>query len=217
MRAAFRQPGFTRLFAATTTSMFGDSVMLLVLSMWVKELTGSNAQAGLTFFWMVLPSLVAPLLGGPIDRVRRRPLLVWGNVASAAMMLPLLTVRDGNDVWVVWAVAVLYGVSFIVLPAGLNGLLKELLPEDLLVDANASMQTVKEGFRLIGPLVGAGIYAPSAAGRWRWWTQPPSRWQPSSSPRSDSTRPRPSRRRSTGCPRCWPACGTCCATRCCAR
>lgn len=159
MRAAFRQPGFARLFAATTTSMFGDSVMLLVLSMWVKELTGSNAQAGLTFFWMVLPSLVAPLLGGPIDRVRRRPLLVWGNLASAVMVLPLLAVRDAGDVWIVWVVAVLYGVSFIVLPAGLNGLLKLMLPEELLVDANASMQTVKEGFRLIGPMVGAGLYA----------------------------------------------------------
>ncbi|MFN8193403.1 MAG: MFS transporter [Nocardioidaceae bacterium] len=159
LRATFRRPGFALLFAGTTTSMFGDSVMLLVLSMWVKDLTGSNAQAGLTFFWMVLPSLVAPLLGGPIDRVRRKPLLVWGNLASALMVLPLLTVHDAGDVWVVWAVAVLYGFSFVVLPAGLNGLLKELLPEDLLVDANASMQTVKESFRLVGPLIGAGLYA----------------------------------------------------------
>lgn len=164
MRAAFRRPGFPRLFLATTTSMLGDSVMLLVLSMWVKELTGSNAQAGLTFFWMVLPSLVAPLLGGPIDRIRRRSLLVWGNAVSAAVMLPLLLVRDAGDVWIVWTVAVLYGISFVVLPAALNGLLKEMLPEDLLVEANASMQTVKEGFRLIGPLVGAGIFA--VAGGW---------------------------------------------------
>ncbi len=157
--ATFRRPGFPLLFAATTTSMFGDSVMLLVLSMWVKDLTDSNAQAGMTFFWMVLPSLLAPLLGGPIDRVRRKPLLVWGNLASALMVLPLLVVRDAGDVWIVWMVAVFYGISFIVLPAGLNGLLKELLPEHLLVEANASMQTVKESFRLVGPLIGAGLYA----------------------------------------------------------
>ena len=159
MRQAFGRPGFPLLFVATTTSMFGDSVMLLVFSMWVKALTGSNAQAGLTFFWMVLPSLVAPLLGAPIDRTRRKPLLVWGNVASAVMLAPLLLVRDAGDVWIIWVVAVLYGFSFIVLPAGLNGLLKEMLPEELLVDANASMQTVKEGFRLIGPLIGAGLFA----------------------------------------------------------
>ncbi|WP_051510426.1 MFS transporter [Intrasporangium oryzae] len=158
MRRAFRHNGFPMLFVGTTTSMFGDSVMLLVFSMWVKELTGSNAKAGLTFFWMVLPSLVAPLLGGPIDRVRRRPLLVWGNLASAVMLLPLLFVRDAGQVWVIWSVAFLYGVSFVVLPAGLNGLLKLLVPEDELVDANASLRTVREGLRLVGPLVGAAIF-----------------------------------------------------------
>ena len=52
----------------------------------------------------------------------------------------------------------LYGVSFIVLPAALNGLLKELMPEEMLVDANSSLQTTKESFRLFGPLVGALLF-----------------------------------------------------------
>jgi MFS family permease len=158
MRQAFRQPGFSRLYAGLTASMFGDSAMLLVLSVWVKTLTGSNAQAGLTFFFMVIPALLAPLLGIWIDRLKRKPLLVWGHVASGIGVLPLLLVRDAGDVWVIWAVAVLYGVSFVVLPAALNGLLKELMPDDLLVDANASLQTTKESFRLFGPLIGALLF-----------------------------------------------------------
>jgi len=158
MRKAFQQKGFTRLFAGLTTSMFGDSVMLLVLSMWVKTLTGSNGAAGLTFFWMMVPALFAPLFGMYIDRIRRKPLLVWGNVVSALMVLPLLLVRDAGDVWIVYVVAFLYGISFVVLPAGLNGLLKEMMPDDLLVEANSSLQTTKEGFRLIGPLVGAALF-----------------------------------------------------------
>ncbi|HET7431193.1 MAG TPA: MFS transporter [Nocardioides sp.] len=158
MKQAFRQPGFTRLYAGLTASMFGDSVMLLVLSMWVKTITGSNAQAGLTFFFMVIPALLAPLLGVWIDRVRRKPLLVWGHVASGVGVLPLVLVHGAGQVWLIWSVAFLYGVSFIVLPAALNGLLKELLPDDLLVDANASLQTTKESFRLFGPLVGALLF-----------------------------------------------------------
>lgn len=158
MRQAFRQPGFTRLYAGLTTSMFGDSVMLLVLSMWVKTVTGSNAQAGLTFFFMVIPALFAPLMGVWIDRVRRKPLLVWGHVASGVGVLPLALVRGADQVWIIWAVAFLYGVSFIVLPAALNGLLKELLPDELLVDANASLQTTQESFRLFGPLIGALLF-----------------------------------------------------------
>ncbi len=159
MRRAFAHAGFGRLYAGLTTSAFGDAVMLLVLSMWVKTLTGSNSRAGLTFLFMLLPSLLAPALGVWVDRVRRRPLLVWGNVVSALVLLPLLFVDGPEDVWVIWSVAVLYGISFVVLPAGVNGLLKELLPDEVLVDANASIQTTKEAFRLVGPLIGAGLFA----------------------------------------------------------
>ena len=101
MKAAFTTPGFTRLYAGLTASMVGDSILLLVLSMWVKTLTGSNAMAGLTFFFMVIPSLFAPLMGVWLDRVRRKPFLVWGNVASAVMVLPLVLVRDEGDVWII--------------------------------------------------------------------------------------------------------------------
>lgn len=159
MRAVFRQRGFGLLFSGLFASMLGDSLMLIVLAVWVKDLTGSNAAAGLTFFWMALPSLMAPLIGIYVDRVRRRQFLIGGNLASAAGVLPLLLVRDSGDVWIIYTVAFFYGVSMVALPAALNGLLKEMLPEEMLVQANGSLATVKEALRLTGPLVGAGLYA----------------------------------------------------------
>jgi MFS family permease len=158
VRQAFRQPGFTRLYAGLTASMFGDSAMLLVLSIWVKTLTGSNAQAGLTFFFMAIPAFLAPLMGIGIDRVRRKPFLVGGHLVSGVMVLPLVLVHGAGQVWIIWAVAAYYGAAFIALPAALNGLLKELVPDEMLVDANASLQTTKESFRLFGPLIGALIF-----------------------------------------------------------
>lgn len=73
MRAAFATRGFARRYAGLTASMLGDSLMLIVLSMWVKSLTGSNAAAGLTFLWLTAPALLAPLFGYVVDRIRRRP------------------------------------------------------------------------------------------------------------------------------------------------
>src|SRR6476646_8060346 len=101
IRTTFRTPGFGRLFAGLTASMFGDSLMLIVLSMWVKTLTGSNGAAGLTFLWMTAPAVVAPLLGYVVDRVPRRAFLVVGNIASAVALLPLVLVHDAGDVWIV--------------------------------------------------------------------------------------------------------------------
>jgi len=158
MKAAFHQRGFTLLFGGLLASMVGDSLMLIVLAVWVKDLTGSNGAAGLTFFFLAAPALVAPFAGVYVDRIKRRTLLIWGNAASAVAVAPLLLVQDAGDVWIVYAVAVLYGVSFVVLPAALNGLLKEMLPDDLLVDANATLSTTKEALRLVGPLAGAGLF-----------------------------------------------------------
>ena len=78
MKAAFGQPGFRLLFCGLLASMIGDSLMLIVLAIWVKDLTGSSGKAGLTFFFLALPALIAPLFGLLIDRVRRRTLLIWG-------------------------------------------------------------------------------------------------------------------------------------------
>jgi MFS family permease len=164
MRAAFRTPGFGRLYAGLGASMFGDSLMLIVLSMWVKTLTGSNGAAGATFLAMTAPALLAPLLGYVVDRVARRTFLVVANVLSALVMLPLLLVHDAGDVWIVYAVAFCYGVSFVVVPAALNGLLKDLLPEDVLVEANASLSVTREALRLVGPLVGAATFSLAGGG-----------------------------------------------------
>ena len=159
MRRVFGTPGFARLFLGVAASMFGDSLMLIVLSMWVKTLTGSNSAAGLTFLWMTVPALLAPVLGYVVDRVPRRAFLVWANVASAAMMLPLLMVHDAGDVWILYAVAFCYGVSFVVVPAALNGLFKDMLADDVLVEANASLGLIRQGLRLVGPLVGAATFS----------------------------------------------------------
>lgn len=165
MRAAFRTPGFGRLYGGLAASMFGDSLMLIVLSMWVKQLTGSNGAAGLTFLFLVLPALIGPAFGYLVDRLPRRTFLVWANMLSALVVLPLFLVRDASDVWLVYTVAFCYGVSFVVVPAALNGLLKEMLAEDLLVEANASLSVTREAFRLVGPLAGASLFA-LAGGGW---------------------------------------------------
>ncbi|MGZ4436348.1 MAG: MFS transporter [Nocardioidaceae bacterium] len=164
MKKAFSTRGFTRLYVGLTASMLGDSLMLIVLSMWVKSLTGSNGAAGLTFLWLTAPSLLGPLFGYVVDRVPRKTFLVVANFLSAAAMLPLLLVHDAGDVWIVYTVAFLYGISFVVVPAALNGLMKDLMPEDVLVEANASLSVTREGLRLVGPLAGASLFALAGGG-----------------------------------------------------
>lgn len=163
MRVAFRNAAFRRLFAGVGWTLAGESVLLLVLSIWVKDLTGSNAAAGLTFFWLVLPSVFAPALGWIVDRFPRRTFLVWGNFGSTLTVMPLLFVNGEEHVAIIYACAFAYGMSFVMLPAALNGMLKVILSADDLVEGNGVLGTTKEALRIGGPITGAGIYAAAGA------------------------------------------------------
>ncbi|WP_457971566.1 hypothetical protein [Arthrobacter sp. D1-17] len=54
-----------------TLSSAGSSILFLAVGIWVKSLTGSSAAAGATVFFIMAPSLFAPLLGVLIDRMER--------------------------------------------------------------------------------------------------------------------------------------------------
>ncbi|MBY8874432.1 MFS transporter [Micromonospora sp. PLK6-60] len=164
MRTVLRRPDFRLLFAAVLASMAAESILLLALAIWVKDLTGSDGLAGGTIFAIIAPMVLAPLVGWVVDRYPRRPFFVVANLTTAALLTPLFAVDDRADVWVIYVVAGLYGLSYITLSAALSGLIRQLVPVELLADANGVLQTVRQGLRLVGPLAGAALYA--AVGGW---------------------------------------------------
>jgi MFS family permease len=148
-----------RLFlAGQSLSLLGDTALWLALGLWAKDLTGSSSAAGLVILCFVAPQLASPLAGLLVDRVRRRTVLLAVNPLTALAVLPLLAIDDPHDAWIIYAVALACGTSYAVLGAGQSALLTTLLPPDLLGAANATLQTVREGLRLVAPLAGAGLY-----------------------------------------------------------
>ena len=140
-------------------SLFGDSALWLAMAIWIKVVTGSSAAAGLSFFALALGSLCGPLGGMLADRVRRRPLLIVTNLATAGLVLLLLLVRDRHEVWLIYAVMFAYGVSGSILGPAQTALVQAIVPAELLGDANGALQTAQQGLRLVAPLAGAGLFA----------------------------------------------------------
>jgi MFS family permease len=164
MRQLFRIRDARVLLFGWGLSMLGDTAMFLVLGIWAKDLTHSNAAAGLVFFVLILPSLFAPLAGLVVDRVRKRPLLIGVNCFMAAAVLLLLFVHDRGDLWLIYVVAGLYGAAGVILSSARSAFLTVMLPRELLGDANAVFSTLREGLRLVSPLFGAGLYAAFGGG-----------------------------------------------------
>ena len=123
MRTVLRRPDFRLLFTGLVASMVAESVLLLALAIWVKDLTGSSSLAGMTIFAVVASVVLAPLVGWFVDRYRRRPFLVVANLSVAAILTPLYAVRGRSDIWLIFLVAALYGLSFLAINAALNGLI----------------------------------------------------------------------------------------------
>jgi MFS family permease len=164
MRQLFRIRNVRVFVAGWTASVFGDWAMFIVLGVWTKDLTGSNSAAGLVFFALALPSLFSPLAGLVVDRLPRRPLLIWTYAVEAVVVLSLLFVHDRGDVWIIYAVTVFYGAAGTFAASARSALLTVMVPQDLLAESNGVLQTLREGLRLVAPLVGAIIYASVGGG-----------------------------------------------------
>lgn len=147
------------MLAGQSLSSFGDSAMYLVLGIWAKDLTGSNAAAGLVFLAIGLPSLLAPFAGHLADRVRRRRMLLLAiNVVTGLAVLSLLAVESAEQLWVIYGFSAFYGLARELGTAAQAGLVKDMLPARDLASANAAFVTVGQGVRIASPLVGAGLY-----------------------------------------------------------
>jgi MFS family permease len=152
------------LLAGQTLSAFGDFAMWIVMAVWMKTLTGSSARAGLVFFVLALGNLAGPLGGLLADRVRRRPLMIVTDCLLGGSVLALLAVHSRSDAWIIYLVAFVYGVAGSVFFPARSALLRLMLPEELLAEANGALASAQQGIRIIAPLAGAGLYAAFGGG-----------------------------------------------------
>jgi MFS family permease len=145
--------------AISLVSGFGSTAMSLVAGIWILDLTGSVSLAGLAGLGIYLPALAAPWLGGLVDRLPRRRLVIVVDLVLAGALLTLLAVRSADRTWLIFAVMLAYGIGYVLLDAGESALLPAALPPDALGDVNGWRSSAQEGMKLVAPLTGAGLYA----------------------------------------------------------
>ena len=128
MRNVLRIPNARLYLLGDVVSTLGDSALWLAMAIWMKELTGSSAWAGLVMFCYAVGNLASPLGGAIADRFRRLPLLIWSNLAGAALVLLLLLVHDRSQTWLVYVVIFGYGVIGSIIGPAQNALLPAIVP-----------------------------------------------------------------------------------------
>ena len=87
----FRHPDFRRLWLAGTVSMFGSEVSNLAIPLTaVLTLGAGSIGLGILYASRDAPSLLFGLFAGPwVDRLRRQPVLIWCDLARAAVLISI--------------------------------------------------------------------------------------------------------------------------------
>lgn len=162
MLVVLRQRNFALLWVAGFVSLTGDWAVMIALPVYVYQVTGSaSATAGVVIAGRVPSILLGSVAGVFVDRWDRRRTMIVANLLRAPLVLALLAVRDADDLWLLYLIAVLVAaVSQFFGPAE-SALLPRLVGPELLVPANALNALNNNLARLIGPPVGgliAGAY-----------------------------------------------------------
>ena len=159
MRELFKLRNFRVYFIGSTVDTIGDMAFWLAAAIWIRELTGSTAQAGLGIMFINAGTLLSPLTGVVVDRLPRKRTLMTVNAATALVVLSLVTVHSASRVWLIYVVMFLYGLSSTITTAAFNGLKEQLMPKELFGEASGLSQAAQQGVRLITPALGLGILA----------------------------------------------------------
>lgn len=152
-----------RLFWLGMLASFIAIHLQLVARNWlVYELTDSALSLGIVVGAWGLPILLLSLYGGAIaDRLNKRALLIWTQVANGAitLVIAILITIDRIDFWHLVAAAALTGIIFAIhVPARL-AIVPELVPRREFLNAIALNATGMNLSRFLGFAIGGLLLA----------------------------------------------------------
>ena len=149
---------FRLLWSGLSVSLLGDGIFLVALPWLVLSISDSATSLALVGVAWTVPMVAFLLVGGVIsDRFDRRRVMIVSDIARfvATLGLGLLATSGRIELWHVFALAVVYGAGDALFYPAFGAVVPELVPTELLVQANSLDGFVRPlGSQLIGPAVG---------------------------------------------------------------
>jgi MFS family permease len=166
-QAALRHRDFRIVYFGAFFSNIGTWMQNVILGAYALKLTGSAFYVSLVFFAQLGPLLFLSLWGGTLaDTVDRRRLLVSLQLAQGILSFVLAAVAWGSDPSRALIVVIVFaiGIANALGAPGLSSILPTLVPRDDMTGAVSLMSVQMNLSRVIGPAIGAVLYAVLGAG-----------------------------------------------------
>lgn len=153
---------FLTIAAGQTVSLIGSSAVQFALIWWLASETGSPLIMALSGLVAFLPQIfLGPFAGVWIDRLKRKYVAI-----AADMFIGVVAVVFAALLWMghapYWSACVVLGIRAlggVFHTPAIQSIVPQLVPPDKLVKANGWNQFMQSGAFMLGPVLGAAMYA----------------------------------------------------------
>jgi MFS family permease len=154
---------FLKLWTGQSISEFGSQVSQLAIP-WIAAvgLHASPLEFSILGMLGFLPFILFALPAGVwVDRLRRRPILIVGDAARAALLLliPILWALGALRMWQLLVLAFVTGIFTVFFDVAYQSYLPALVDRTDLVDGNSKLQLTVSVAQVAGPSAAGGLIA----------------------------------------------------------
>ena len=152
---------FVLLILGQLTSLFGNFILKLALSMYVLEVTGSAAIFAGILSIATIPTIVLSPLGGILaDRADRRSIMVaLDGLTGMSVLCATLLLSESNALTVISVLLVILSVLGAFETPTVQACIPTMLQGDNIMKGNAVVNQIASISYLIAPIMGAVVYS----------------------------------------------------------
>ena len=154
-RSLWRHGDFMRLWSAETISQLGTQVTMLAMPLTaILALHASAFEVGALSSVEFAPFLLVGLPAGVwVDRMRRRPILIAGDLGRALVLgsIPLAAALHVLTMGHLYVAAFVTGICTVFFDVAYMSFLPSLVDRDQLIEGNAKLEISRSGAQLAGP------------------------------------------------------------------
>jgi MFS family permease len=150
-----RHPEFRKLWTAETISQYGTQVSALGIPLIAAlYLNVTPFEFGLIATIEFLPFILLSLPAGVwVDRLRRRPILIVGDVGRglALLSIPIAYELHALTIWQLYAVGFINGCFTVFFDVAYQSYLPSLVERDDILEGNAKLEISRSSAQMFGP------------------------------------------------------------------
>ena len=167
MFQSLRIRDFRLLWVANLIASFAMQMQMIARGWLIYDITSSPLALTWVVLSFMLPSFVFSLWGGVIaDRVRKKPIMIGGQLVNAAATAALAAIVYGGDVtfWHFIYFGLFNGAIMSLSMPARAAVVPEIVPERIMVNAMALQSATYSGARVAGPALAGWLIAWFAGG-----------------------------------------------------